>query len=86
MKNIYYCLMAGLMALVMMSGCKKDKELNHTEVSAVSNFFAPADNKYVKVVSGGTGSVLFEWEQARAEDNGLVYYEVAFDKVGGVVI
>jgi len=83
MKNIYYCLMAGLMALVMMSGCKKDKELNHTEVSAVSNFFAPADNKYVKVVSGGTGSVLFEWEQARAEDNGLVYYEVAFDKVGG---
>jgi hypothetical protein len=83
MKNIFFSFLAGIVALVVVSGCKKDKTLNHTEVTAVNNLFAPADAKYVKIISGATGSVAFEWEQARAEDNGLVYYEVAFDKVGG---
>jgi hypothetical protein len=43
----------------------------------------PEDGKYIKIPSGASGSVSFEWEQARAEDNGLVLYEVAFDKEGG---
>jgi hypothetical protein len=75
--------MAGIVALIVISGCKKDKELSHTNVTAVSNLFAPEDNKFIKIASGASGAVSFEWEQARAEDNGLVLYEVAFDKVGG---
>jgi hypothetical protein len=83
MKNIFYSLLAGIVALVVISGCKKDKTLGSTKVSAVSNLFLPEDAKYVKIASGASGSVAFEWEQARAEDNGLVLYEVAFDKEGG---
>lgn len=83
MKRIFYCLITGIVALLVVAGCKKDKGLEHTQVSAVSNLFAPENNKFVQIVSGATGSVSFEWEQARAEDNGLVLYEVVFDKVDG---
>jgi hypothetical protein len=83
MKNILYSLLAGIVALVIISGCKKDKTIGNTNVSAVSNLFLPEDGKFVKIASGASGSVAFEWEQARAEDNGLVLYEVAFDKEGG---
>ena len=82
MKKITFCLMAGILALIIVSGCKKDKTLNHTQVSAVNNFFAPADNKFIKL-EPASGSASFEWEQAQAEDNGLVVYEVAFDKATG---
>ncbi|QHS56919.1 hypothetical protein GWR56_15700 [Mucilaginibacter sp. 14171R-50] len=83
MKNIFYCLVAGIVALMFVSGCKKDKTIGNTNVSAVSNLFLPEDGKYIKIASGASGSVSFEWEQARAEDNGLVLYEVVFDKEGG---
>lgn len=83
MKNIFYSLLAGMVAMVVITGCKKDKTIGNANVSAVSNLFLPEDGKYVKIASGASGSVAFEWEQARAEDNGLVLYEVAFDKEGG---
>lgn len=82
MKKITFCLMAGILALIIVSGCKKDKTLQHTQVSAVKNFFAPVDNKFIKL-EPASGSASFEWEQAQAEDNGLVVYEVAFDKTTG---
>ncbi|MFD0793914.1 SusE domain-containing protein [Mucilaginibacter litoreus] len=83
MKNIFYCLSAGVMALLLVTGCKKDKTIDTADVTPVNNLFAPEDAKYVKIPSGASGSVSFEWEQARAADNGLVLYEVAFDKEGG---
>jgi hypothetical protein len=83
MKKIFYSLMACVVAVLVISGCKKDKTLNHTNVSAVSTLFAPENNKFIKIASGASGAVSFEWEQAHAEDNGLVLYEVAFDKEGG---
>ncbi|RFZ85073.1 hypothetical protein DYU05_05580 [Mucilaginibacter terrenus] len=83
MKNIFYSLLAGIVAMLVITGCKKDKTLSSTNVSAVSNLFLPENAKYIKIVSGAAGSVAFEWEQAHAEDNGLVLYEVAFDKEGG---
>ncbi|MES2062103.1 MAG: SusE domain-containing protein [Bacteroidota bacterium] len=83
MKNIFYCLLAGIVALVVISGCKKDKTLGNVQVTPVSNIFAPEDGKAVKIPAGASGSLSFEWEQSRAEDNGLVLYEVAFDKAGG---
>lgn len=83
MKNIFYSLLAGIVALVVITGCKKDKTLGSTKVSPVTNLFLPEDGKYVKIPSGASGSLSFEWEQARAEDNGLVLYEVVFDKESG---
>jgi len=83
MKTIFYSLLAGLVVVLAVSGCKKDKTLGHTQVSAVSTLFAPENNKFIKIASGASGAVSFEWQQAQAEDNGLVLYEVAFDKDGG---
>ncbi|MEB0249432.1 SusE domain-containing protein, partial [Mucilaginibacter sp. 5B2] len=83
MKNIFYSLLAGIVALVVITGCKKDKTLANANVSPVTNLFLPEDGKFVKIATGASGSVAFEWEQARAEDNGVVLYEVAFDKEGG---
>ncbi|WP_413668856.1 SusE domain-containing protein [Mucilaginibacter sp. Mucisp86] len=82
MKNITYCLMAGIITILMVTGCKKDKTLQHTQVSAVNNLFAPANNKFIQL-EPVTGSATFEWAEAHAEDNGLVLYEVAFDKESG---
>jgi hypothetical protein len=76
----------GMLALVLTVclgiGCKKDKELGNTNVSPVTNFFGPTDNKFVKL-DPLAGTQTFEWEQSRAEDGGLVLYEVAFDKETG---
>ncbi|MBL4676586.1 MAG: SusE domain-containing protein [Mucilaginibacter sp.] len=84
MKNIFYCLVAGLAALLFVTGCKKqDNSLDKATVTPVSTLFAPEEAKAIKIPSGASGSVTFEWEQSRASDNGLVLYEVAFDKEGG---
>ncbi|MBB1286008.1 SusE domain-containing protein [Flavisolibacter sp. BT320] len=64
-------------------GCKKDERdinMNLTEVSAI---YAPVDNVFVKLEPATSASVVFEWEQAKAEDGSLVMYEIAFDKEGG---
>ncbi|HEK20868.1 MULTISPECIES: SusE domain-containing protein [unclassified Mucilaginibacter] len=83
MKNTLYGLLAGLAALLFITSCKKDKTLSNADVTPVTNLYAPEDAKAVKIPSGASGSVSFEWEQAHASDNGLVLYEVAFDKEGG---
>ncbi|RVU03029.1 hypothetical protein EOD41_03580 [Mucilaginibacter limnophilus] len=82
MKKITYCtLFAALIAFVF-AGCKKDKTLEHANVTAVTNLFAPENNKFIKL-DPPAGTAVFEWAQAKAEDNGLVLYEVAFDKEDG---
>jgi starch-binding outer membrane protein SusE/F len=63
-------------------GCK-DEELDHLKVTAVQTLYSPNDNKSVQLQVSETAAVVFEWEQAKAEDGGMVMYEVAFDKVGG---
>lgn len=72
---------ACIAAILAFTGCKKDDELSHTAVSEVKNLFAPENGANVFI--GGTGSLQFEWEQARAEDNGVVLYEVLFDNLDG---
>jgi starch-binding outer membrane protein SusE/F len=71
------------LALLAFMGCEKDKNLDHTAVTAVKNIFTPEDNRFVKLQPATSASVVFEWEQAKAEDGGLVMYEIAFDKEGG---
>jgi hypothetical protein len=83
MKNIIYKIFcAALFVLVFVAGCKKDKTLEHTQVSAVAALFAPVNDASIKL-DPKAGSTDFQWEQARAEDGGVVLYEVVFDKVGG---
>ncbi|MBO9562270.1 MAG: SusE domain-containing protein [Niastella sp.] len=83
MKKIMLQYMTLGLALLAFMACEKDKNLDHTAVTAVKNIFTPEDNRFVKLQPATSASVVFEWEQAKAEDGGLVMYEIAFDKEGG---
>ena len=83
MKNIVSKIaQTSLIVLAVITGCKKDDTLKHTQVSAVNTLFAPANDAFLKL-DPKAGSTDFEWEQARAEDGGVVQYEVVFDKADG---
>ena len=83
MKNYFNRIfLVGVATLLFLAGCKEDDELSHTQVTEVTNLFAPESNKFIKL-EPASGSAVFEWGQAKAEDNGLVFYEVAFDKEEG---
>lgn len=83
MKSIRNITALTFVLLLALVGCKKEDSLSHLNVTAVQNFYSPNDNKYVQLLATDGASVVFEWEQAKAEDGGMVLYEVAFDKVGG---
>ncbi|WP_462267195.1 SusE domain-containing protein [Mucilaginibacter sp.] len=85
MKNSFFCFITFIAALLTIAGCKRENPLalDKTQVTPVSNLFAPENNKFVQITSGSTGSVVFEWEQSRADDNGVVLYEILFDKADG---
>jgi len=67
----------------LLAGCSKNEKDINLNVSAVSAFYAPIDNLFVRLEPATSATVGFEWEQAKAEDGSLVMYEVGFDKVGG---
>lgn len=79
MKNIYSKLLIVICAVFLVS-CDND-EMSHTNVSAVNALYAPADNKFFDL--GAQSSAIFEWEAAKAEDNGAVLYDVVFDRESG---
>lgn len=62
-------------------GCSDDDTLSHTEVSSVNALYAPEDNTFMNL--GAQSSALFEWQAAKAEDSGVVLYDVAFDTEEG---
>jgi hypothetical protein len=70
-----------VLVLVTFTGCKKDDEFKEVAVTAVKTFYEPVANKYV--ILQPSGSMYFEWEKASAADNGVVYYDVLFDKADG---
>jgi len=82
MKNILVKLAVLASLLVAFIGCKED-ELKDTKVTAVKALYEPTEGKSVVLQSSASASLYFEWEPAKAEDSGMVLYEVAFDKVGG---
>jgi hypothetical protein len=83
MKKILQQSISLSLVLLALLGCSKDKNLDHTAVTAVKQIFTPQDNLFVKLQPATSASVVFEWEQAKAEDGGLVMYEIAFDKESG---
>nr|WP_294922452.1 SusE domain-containing protein [uncultured Flavobacterium sp.] len=56
--------------------------MSHTNVSAVKTLYSPENNKFFDLNAQG-GSAVFEWEGAKAEDNGVVLYDVVFDREDG---
>lgn len=82
-KNVALLISGLLLTAVVFYACKKDKRDINLNVSAVTNIFAPADNKFVKLNPAAGLTETFEWGQALAEDGSLVLYEVAFDQENG---
>lgn len=80
MKTLYSKLIL-LFILIVAIGCKEDDTMSNTNVSKVEKLYAPSDNTFYNL--GANSSALFEWQAAHAEDNGVVVYEVAFDKANG---
>lgn len=82
MKNNFLTSFITIFALVALFSCKKTQELDHLKVSPVATLYSPANNHFIKL-DPKSGTQTFEWQQARAEDGGLVMYEVLFDKESG---
>lgn len=65
------------------SGCIKDNKFKEVTVTEVNTLYSPDDGRNVILQSAGSATLYFEWEKAVAEDNGVVYYDVLFDKTDG---
>lgn len=83
MKTIFIKLTIITSLLLAFVGCSKEDDLKDTRVTAVKTLYEPADGKSVVLQSSASATLYFEWEPAKAEDSGMVLYEVAFDKEGG---
>jgi len=80
MKNIYSKLLMIVCAVFLVS-CENDDTMSHTKVSAVKTLYSPENNKFLDL--NAQSSAVFEWEGAKAEDNGVVLYDVVFDLESG---
>lgn len=83
MKTIFIKLTLLASLFIAFTGCNDDDEVRDTRVTAVKQLYEPTDGKTVVLQSSTSASLYFEWEPCRAEDSGMVLYEVAFDKVDG---
>jgi hypothetical protein len=83
MKNNILSIALFILSLVAFAACKKDNKFNEVKVTAVSTLYSPDDGRNVFLQSAGSATLYFEWEKAVAEDNGVVYYDVLFDKPDG---
>lgn len=82
-KHILSWVVAFVAVSVLLSGCDDKNDSINTNITPVNSLFAPQDNVFVKLAPSTDASVVFEWEQARAEDGTFAVYEVAFDKESG---
>lgn len=80
MKNIYTKLLI-MLTLVLAVSCSDDDSLSNTNVTPVGALYAPENNKFFNL--GAQSTALFEWEASKSEDNGVVLYDVVFDKEDG---
>jgi hypothetical protein len=72
-----------LLAMLVITSCKKDVRPLNLNVTAVSTLTLPANNTVVVLAPATAASVDFQWEPAKAADGDFVLYEIAFDKEGG---
>jgi hypothetical protein len=72
-----------LLAMLVITSCKKDVKPLNLNLTAVSNLTLPENDAAVVLTPAAPVSVDFQWEPAKAADGDFVLYEIAFDKVGG---
>lgn len=75
-------LAVGIITLSL-AGCNNNDDQINYNVGTVSSLYTPSDKKAVILKSESSATLSFEWEPTKAEDNGIVLYDVIFDKVGG---
>ena len=63
--------------------CSSDGEVRDINVTAVNALYEPDNGKSVSLLPSASATLYFEWEPAKAEDSGMVLYEIAFDKADG---
>jgi hypothetical protein len=83
MKRLLTATSCLFLLMVLLASCKKDDRDINLNLSEVTTLYAPDDNAFVKLQPATSATVVFEWDQAKAEDGSLVMYEVAFAKEGG---
>ncbi|PWG79369.1 SusE domain-containing protein [Pararcticibacter amylolyticus] len=83
MKKNIFSMAVSLFLLFVFSSCDKDNEFKEVAVTEVNALYSPNDGRNVVLQSSASSSLYFEWEKATAQDNGLVYYDVLFDKPDG---
>ncbi|WP_420458664.1 SusE domain-containing protein [Neolewinella sp.] len=72
---------APLFLLLLLLGCEEEETFTLAEISPVETLYAPEEGRFFDL--GAQGSAAFEWQAAKASDNGVVLYDVAFDVEGG---
>jgi len=80
MKKILFYLLITFAAITI-TGCDDDDSFNAADVTPVEALYAPEDNAFFDLEA--QSSAVFEWQAAKAADNGVVLYEVAFDLADG---
>lgn len=83
MKAIYIQLLMISSLLLALGGCSSDGEVRDLGVTPVEALYEPTDGRILELQSSASAMLYFEWEPARAEDSGMVLYEVAFDETDG---
>ena len=63
--------------------CSDDGEVRDLGVTAVGSLYEPDNGKTITLQASASATLYFEWEPARAEDGGMVLYEIAFDEADG---
>ncbi|MDD3077025.1 MAG: SusE domain-containing protein [Proteiniphilum sp.] len=83
MKTTYTKLLILSCLLGTWMACNSDGEVRDLGVTPVKALYEPTDGRTLVLQSSASAMLYFEWEPARAEDSGVVLYEIAFDKADG---
>ena len=83
MKKILIKLLTIASFIFAFIACSDDGEVRDLDVTAVRSFYEPDNGKTITLQASASATLYFEWEPARAEDSGMILYEVAFDKADG---
>jgi starch-binding outer membrane protein SusE/F len=83
MKSFIYKSVWMFAVLAFIFGCSEDEVLRNTKVTAVQTLYEPTDGRSVILQKSASASLFFEWEPAKAEDSGMILYEVVFDTENG---
>ena len=72
-----------MLALLLITSCKKDIKTLDLNITPVSSLAAPADNSDIQLQPATGANIVFQWSPALTPDSGLILYEVVFDKADG---